>query len=232
MNWYKISQIIDPLDDPNNYTGSLRDDIFELVKDEISLTKVCNQYKTSFNKVQFDNNQIIYVVKYGKPMQWLILTELDNPLSSTAENWLADINPEHYINIPNTFWNEVGVGSRVYHGTPEENIPNIMKEGLLPMNKTRGISNRSTGSGIFTSYSPEYAREYYGKVIEINIENMKRDGYMPEVEQETPISEAESKRSIAWKLGIKDYVPDVEDGISNDTVVFYQVIPPKYLKVL
>ena len=63
---------------------------------------------------------------------------------------------------------------------------------------------------------------------------MKQDGYMPMVGMEEPIEEQELEEALAHKIGLEDYYSEIEssDGLSPDTVIFYGVIPPKYLRVI
>jgi len=223
-------------DDPNNYTGNLRDDIFEMVVDESSLQRVCQQYRTTYNKVTFDTGvSPVYVIEYGDESKWLVLDELNNPLASDISEWISDADASRYIGETNShddFWGSVTAGSKVYHGTSEENVESILSEGLSPRSETRGLSNRYTGDAVFTSPEAEIAASYYDVVFEINVGQMKADGYMPRAAMEEPIEEAEAKRALAWKMGIEDYVTDVEDGMDPGTVVLFGPIPPKYLRKL
>ena len=107
----------------------------------------------------------------------------------------------------------------------------IMRDGLNPMNETRGISNKSTGSAVFTSDNPEDT-DSYGVAIEINVGAMQADGYMPYVTQEEPVEEKNAKERMANMVGLEDFNWEVEGGIYETTYIFHDAIPAKYLRVL
>jgi len=141
---------------------------------------------------------------------------------------LTDIFPKSDERFNDDFWD---YPAPLYHNTTEGNVEDIEAEGLLPMDKTRGISNRSTGSAVFTTSDPdESSMGSYGPVAyEIDTPAMKKDGYKPFVSQEEPIMEAELQSALASLLGMDDFYPDIEQGLSHYTVVVFGAIPPKYL---
>jgi len=141
-----------------------------------------------------------------------------------------DYYPEQDFN--EEFWRGVYPGYKVYHGTTEENLPDIQQHGLEPRDKTRGISNRSTGSGVFTSDNVETAQYSYDIVLEIDVGQMKQDGYMPVVGMEDPVEESELEGALAHAIGIEDYDAEHEQGLDPGTVIFRDVILPKYLRVV
>ena len=100
------------------------------------------------------------------------------------------------------------------------------------MNKTRGISNRSTGAAVFTSDVPPIAG--YEVVLEIDIGQMKADGKQLSVSKEEPLEEEDAKEALAHKLGIENYYGESysSDGLDHGTVIFYGSIPPQYIRVL
>ena len=162
----------------------------------------------------------------------------DNAISE-AHEWLSDQviygRVEDYItskDFNKEFWDEIDNDFFVYHGTSEERLNNILKNGLQPRDETRGIANRSTGAGVFTSSEPETPQNYYDIVLEINIGLMKRDEYMPNVSMEEPLQEAIAEEALASLIGIKDYYAEREQGLDEGTIIFYGGIPPKYIKVL
>ena len=125
----------------------------------------------------------------------------------------------------------------VYHATHEENVESIQREGLRPENQSRGISNRTMPAGVFTTDSPETVASYGTALFEVDIASMKRDGYMPEVVQEEPVSEARQKGMIARMCGDDDYEGEVlndlyQEGLWEGTVVFTQGVPPRYLRLV
>jgi hypothetical protein len=167
----------------------------------------------------------------------------DSPIIKEATEWIwsiLDSQLDQYIGEDNEdfnekFWKDVCTpygNNKLYHATRSKNINEIKARGLLKMNKSRGINNKSTGNAVFTSLD-ETAIDSYGEIIiKINMCQMKKDGYMPEVSMEKPIEEAKLRNQLAWKIGIEEF--DAIDGYSSDglfetTVVIYGDIPPKYL---
>jgi len=176
------------------------------------------------------------VLRYALDGQIYVIDDFDYVSPKEAWRWLWDLSDwdlESYVTLPefhDEFWKS---GGKVYHSTSEENWELIQQEGALQlMDKTRGLSNRGTGHAIFTSLQPEQT-EFYGDVLlEIDAGKMIADGYTPRVEREGPINEYEMQRAIAHKLGLNPediYDESSSDGISEDTVVFFQPIPLKYI---
>jgi len=127
-------------------------------------------------------------------------------------------------------WEDVGVA---YHATPLRNAEKIELKGIMPMNESRGISNRSTPSAVFMSENIDEMDTYGEALFEIDLAAMRNDGYMPTLEREEPVSESEARMSIARRLGVDDtdmYAYESWDGIAEDTLVLYGDIPRKYLK--
>ena len=153
-----------------------------------------------------------------------------------AHEWVRDQEPFHYLELQEeNFWNNVPKSGYVlYHGTTEENIDSIKINGLEVRDETRGISNRNTSSGVFTSGDLSTA-QYYDVVVEIDISAMKQDGYTPRVGQEEPIEEGRYKAVLANYIGLHDYIDDESiyssDGLRDDNVIFYDLIPHKYLTI-
>lgn len=174
------------------------------------------------------NNELLVIDDFAYPA--LTIKE--------ANEWINDLSDsdfDFYIDFPSkneVFWESVSDNYTLYHGTNKQNVSDIMKHGLKPRSQSRGLSNRGDGPGVYTSAEYETAAYYYDVVIEIDVGGMKNDGYTPSVRSEGPVEEAEKRSAIAWKIGLKDYRFDVEEGIAEDTIVFEDVIPPKYLKVV
>jgi len=102
------------------------------------------------------------------------------------------------------------------------------------MNKSRGLTNRGVLSAVFTSseYEELFGSGSYGKAIfEINMSQMKQDGYTPNVSQEPEIEEYNNKMLLGRKLGGYDYEPylDISSDMSMNTVIIHGSIPPKYI---
>lgn len=132
------------------------------------------------------------------------------------------------------FWERPEV---LFHATPRENVENIRKEGLKAMHKSRGFSNKNIHAAVFTSTSPEWITIHYGPVVvTIRTDLMKKDGFMPYVTKEPNHTEAEvidfiAGKIKAWEPGTKDLSNAYSEGTTEDTVIVYASIPPKYLEI-
>lgn len=159
-----------------------------------------------------------------------------------ASRWLEDISfhnrqSEYFLEDPEEKFNKDfwSFPAAVFHGTVREHLPSILKNGLTVQNLTRGITNKSVGSAIFTSTDSEKVESYTdagGAVLKINTPQMKKDGYMPFVSGEPEIIEKEYMGSIAYLIGIEYETDPVDSGMDTDTVIFNQDIPLKYISVL
>jgi hypothetical protein len=127
----------------------------------------------------------------------------------------------------------------LYHGTPKENVEKIQQEGLKMQHKSRGLSNRHISRAIFTEQEPEYCQCHYGpEVFQIDTITMKQDGFMPRVEKEPNHVEADVINFLAHKIGAwdeqgdRDWANSQSEGTTENTIILYANIPPKYLKLL
>jgi len=225
MNWYKIAQI------------SQLEEKLENVQGIPAITHMLNQYGLQYYTIQFPEDTIIKTNVNGtdliipdpsfpsleEPLQWIY---------NLSDNDLYSYIPPNDYNID--FWKDNNI-STLYHGTDSININTIMQEGLNPSNKTRGINNKSTPSAIFTTTEMDTLGSYGDTLIEINVHQMRLDGFNHTVSLETPIEEAQTRQQLADKLGIQNtnFVSDYySEGLFETTVIFYDTIPPKYLKIL
>ena len=130
----------------------------------------------------------------------------------------------------------------LYHCTTPENYELIRVTGLRPRKERRGaISNRHVGPAVFTCIEEEvsFFKSYYGPiVIEINTKQMRADGLTPYVEQEPDWATARMIEFVLRKMGKSEeeseaarYV-DSSDQNTEGTVIFYETIPVKYLKLV
>lgn len=224
---------------PNNNewkpSGNLANDL-ENVKNAQQVYIVLDAYKNSgveYEEIVFSSGEKILKVYQGKN---IFLVEPEYPRLQDPREWLGNVNNVwDYVNnrdFNKEYWEDIGNGSVVYHGTRKDNLNSILQNGLNPRDETRGIANRSTGSAVFTSDNPDTPSNYYDIVLEINVGQMKSDGYMPEVSLEEPVEEAKGYELLAWKIGLDDYFHDVEQGLDEGTVIFYGTIPAKYIKVI
>jgi hypothetical protein len=255
MNWYRISQQMsfpfakEVEEDPQywdkrpnsqqstlTYNDSFKD-LMEEVNSEQELVNIFRHFKISYEKVMFKNNDWVYSYQIGK--EYFVIDS--GFYIKNAYDWIRDIvNSSEifdiidYTDFNKNFWDEVYDGYVLYHATTDENWESIKNNGLEPRDQTRGISNRDMGSAVFTSDNYESLSAYGDIIIQIDVGQMKKDGYMPTAVQESPVEEAEIERSLAWRLGIRDYEPEIDssDGIWEDTIAFYGHIPAKYLKLV
>jgi hypothetical protein len=165
------------------------------------------------------------------------------PYPKEKEKWLYDTDAMRLVNtltdmveeqFNNRFWMYPEL---LYHGTPKENVPLIKLEGLKMRHLSRGLSNRHISAAVFTAQSPEFCMQSYGpEVFEINTIQMKADGFMPFVTKEPNHTEADVINFIAKKIKAwddeKDLANSYSEGTTDDTVIIYSNIPPKYLTLL
>ena len=228
-NWYKKSQD-SGLKDINEIKEKIVFGDYEgkedLLIDDLSLSGI------EFNVIDFKNKRIITIENGNFILDansWKIVESLE---------WLSDLTEyemEEMLDFKEyDFWDdEVYDGLFCYHATNNENLSDIMKNGLEPRNLTRGITNKNTPSGVFTSLNEDDIDSYGDVIISINVGDMKKDGYTPNVDREEGVSEKDMKQAISHKLGIEYYDDDNSwDGISSETVIFFNHIPSKYLKVV
>jgi len=247
MNWYKLSQQRSfPFmeGDLTGYQSKMPewdswwdknscDNVIERIEEAQDKSELIKILDLCADNYELINNKIYSIVLDDKHYI------LDGNSIQEAEGWLSDQviygRVEDYItskDFNKEFWEEIDNDFFVYHGTSEERVDDILKNGLQPRDETRGIANRGTGAGVFTSSESETPQSYYDIVLEINIGLMKRDGYMPNVSMEEPLQEAIAEEALASLIGIKDYYAEREQGLDEGTIIFYGGIPPKYIKVL
>lgn len=136
-----------------------------------------------------------------------------------AEEWSPEIEPD----IP----------SVVYHGTPKENVEDILREGFECRSDSRGISNRGVGCAVFTT-SEESEAEEYGEVLRIDIGAMERDGVLPRISQEPEVEYYNACDAFASRFGLylgDSVFYDVEQGMSPNTFILHGPVPPEYIKL-
>lgn len=209
------------------------------------ILSILRKFNIKWKEFKFANNNNVIAIyfngknKFNSDKDVYVIGDPDWPDLENARYWLDkmyDHEVESYMPSEDSnekFWKQVGNGSFLYHATSSEYVEDIMKHGLRPMDKTRGISNRSTGSAVFTSDNPDDISSYGDYIFSINVGQMKADGYMPNVEQEGPISIALQKKQIADIIGLQNYYPADEynsEGLYESTYIIFGKIPPKYLK--
>lgn len=204
-----------------------------------AIENILNKYGFEWEKIQFPND-IIIKITIDKKVYIIPDPNFDSRIEDSHEWLYSMFDNELYSLIPpsdfeKTFWNEIRPGYKLYHGTSSENIESIMTDGLQPRDRTRGINNRGTGLAVFTSDDPDHLDSYGDTILEIDVGHMKSDGFTPAVSKETPLEEADTREALAHRLGIYDIDFKSEynsEGLFDNTVIFYNSIPPKYLKVM
>jgi len=247
MNWYKKAQESQedlpffkdipkrkstPIEQTEQYqqllekTPSVLQDLLDNCSNLKEAIKILKLYKFKF-KIMKD-----VIIVYIDNKTYII----DDALTmKDAVEWVWSLYDRYlddyidYKDFNQEFWKNPDY---VYHATTPESWQVIKKEGLLKKDRSRGINNRSTGSAIFTSYDIEEINSYGNIVIEINTPLMKSEGYMPTVSKEIPIVEYEKREALAHLIGLEDFSSDIEHGISPSTVIFYDNIPVKYLRLV
>jgi hypothetical protein len=155
-----------------------------------------------------------------------------------ANEWISGISDHElgnyvgYRDFNAEFWGDAD-GLILYHATDPKNVRSVLERGLNPSSRTRALSNRGMGSAVFSSPNPEAVSSYGDAVFSINVGAMKADGYMPQVSQEEPFEDEEMRSALAYKIGV-DYEVSSEyhsEGLSEDTIAFFDTIPPKYLRL-
>jgi len=157
------------------------------------------------------------------------------------DSYLDDIAEKfgYEDNFNEMFWK---FPQTLYHCTPEENKDSIIKYGIGMKNKTRGFSsNRHIGAAIFTTSEEgevSSLQNSYGPVVfSINTPQMKKDNYIPTVEQEPDWAKSEKISFVLKKLGYSEEETessrfvDSSEGTSPYTVIVYGQIPSKYLSI-
>jgi len=220
-----------------------------------NLTTILKKHGTNYKIVEFKNVPVdiradpVIVFETNKAVKHWGQKQTKLKVIDVGDNWprpidvcewitnISEVNLYGYLperDKNKEFWSGVFTGYTVYHGTEADRITDIMKNGLEPRSESRGITNRWDGAGVYTSADPQTADQSYEVVIEINVSAMKADGYMPQVRGESPITENEMRNALAQLLGAEYCYFEVSsfDGLAEDTLVFKNTIPPKYLRVL
>jgi len=182
-------------------------------------------------RVELGDGSEVWTLRDGKDL-WVIW---EDGGWNIKEDWefidgadLEGMYPEEVERFNREFWESP---STLYHNTTEENADGIEEDGLEARDMSRGLTNRDTGAAVFTTSNPDEAvYGSYGPVtFEIDTDAMRRDGYKPFVAQEGPVLEYELQGALAHALG-STWQPEIEQGLSFDTVVVFGDIPAKYLE--
>jgi len=173
----------------------------------------------------WDDNIIDPEMPYVKEKRrWIYDSEGQRLISRLTDAWEEKFNAR--------FWEHPEI---LFHATPTENVEAIKREGLKLQHKSRGMANRHIRGAVFTSTESDWITHSYGpSVITINTRLMKADGFMPHVGKEPNHVEGEVTDFVAgkigaWEEGHHDLSNARSEGTTDDTVIVYSAIPPKYL---
>lgn len=258
MNWYKLSQNYQPElfsedilnnlgtfphkeeEQYLNYSGKMKDDI-EDAENFDQCEKIAKYYGYNYDRIKLEDDSEILTIFKGK--EFYIIEDEGFITLENAQEWidnLTDWQVENYV-IPEDYqlendniWKQISGDFFVYHGTYEDKVDNINKNGIKAKSESRGISNRDIGDAVFVSEDADVAFEHYPRVFQINIGKMKQDGYMPRISRETPLERSEIRQSLANKIGFYDYREEeyYSEGYDYGTMVIYGDIPKKYIKLI
>jgi len=213
-------------------------------QDELEDTKGLQQIMALLQKWRAtDVRQAPYLTKpvllFNMDGEIYVIDDFQFPTPQTAEEFVTERQwkndaweylPER--NFSQQFWSSVGQGSMVFHGTTKDNWESIQNDGFIGCRaQTRGMSNKKIGCVVFTSLSYESTIYHYDIALEINLGAMKSDGYMPEVAQEPDVEAAAMLGSIAHAIDLEDWSAEIEQGMDEETVIFYGNIPTQYVQL-
>jgi hypothetical protein len=234
MDWYKSAQ-------EETFSGYFDDDIEESESTQ-RIINILNHYGKTFEIVKFheaspvlvfDNDQLIDDFNKDGSLQGFGVSIKD------TNEWLSDISDLEiysYIASPeeDPFWDTVGDNYKVYHGTTSDRLNSLVHEGIEPRSESRGLSNKWTPSGVFTSPDYETADRDYDAIVEIDVGKMKSMGAVPEVGGEDPLEGYHKKEALAHMIGVENYYDEQIDGdmLSDDTLVFFGMIPSECVTVI
>ncbi len=195
-----------------------------------------DKYGIEHDTHQFPTGKQVMTIETSKK---IIVDQTTNGLWhwDEVQEWLdhaeQDIN-EYYPEKDESeeFWDNIGTGYKVYHGTYEDRIRDIIRGGIESRDETRGLENRGTGAAVFASLTIDEATPHYPHVVSIDLGAMKEAGYMPRLGMETPIEEHQLRQSLAYGIGEDEYYEDIEQGLSGETVVIYGDIPPQFIELV
>lgn len=179
-------------------------------------------------------------VQVGTATVWLVgeqVVEVDDGDASVEDlsTWLFKIDPESFFPTAESGFNDEfwKYPQTLYHATDDSNIKGILRTGLGAASRTRGLTNRSVGAAVFTTteYDELVLGSYGDAIFEILTSTMAKDGYTPRVSQEPDVLQSRLRNDIGRRFG-EDHVSDPEVGMSENTIIVYGSIPPKYLRLL
>ena len=227
----RIDEVIDNLTEEDGINELLIESLFKLKKIPYKIIEMVDNSKSLVFNI---NNEAKMISEFEYPVMIADVKELI--MNGVSQESIEDIVPkgrEYLLKLDEefnkNFWESP---SEVYHGTDEENVEDILNDGINARSVTRGISNRSVNNAVFASSDIETAQYFYDKVFEINTSDMKSDGYTPFVYQEPDIYEKNLAEALADLYDIENFHYDIEQGMDEGTIIFDGNIPPKYVELM
>ena len=227
----RIDKVIDNLTEEDGINELLIESLFKLKKIPYKIIEMVDNSKSLVFNI---NNEAKMISEFEYPVMIADVKELI--MNGVSQESIEDIVPkgrEYLLKLDEefnkNFWESP---SEVYHGTDEENVEDILNDGINARSVTRGISNRSVNNAVFASSDIETAQYFYDKVFEINTSDMKSDGYTPFVYQEPDIYEKNLAEALADLYDIENFHYDIEQGMDEGTIIFDGNIPPKYVELM
>ena len=231
MSWLSIAMDVSAIEDSIEECDG---------KDEVE--KVLRDAGLEWNEKKFSNGETFLIVEMGGRKAMI---DPDFPRVVDAEEWVSSLYSwklSQYvepIDFNAEFWGGNAFVPELYHGMRAFDTEPVLRDGLLPHNETRGISNRGTGSAVFATEDEDVAASHGSVVFAINTAAMRSDGYTPLVARENPIEEEEMRDRLAWSLDLVNSGWEntrldelSSDGIFGTTVIIFGAVPPKYLRIV
>lgn len=210
-----INDIKEKIDDADN-----KEDILKII-DEYNIKK------TSLKDIYLIDDEYIMIYDGND-----IYADIEKII-----NWIYDVDIDEYkklfkYNFNRDFWSSPDI---LYHATNDANVKSILQKGLLRSNSTRGSYNKNVGLAIFTVNNIDLLKNgsYGENIFEINSLMMKNDGFMPFVSEEPTVEEYNIRTLILNKLGLSEseYL-SFDNEYYIETIIIYDDVPKKYLKLL
>ena len=221
---------IDDIDSIDEYLSDYPNDAFKLIQIILKKSGVDSTTKELVDgDVLILYNNIILNFSNGRFLSAYSKKSFYDRIVDDPDSYLPKGFPDLEEKFNDEFWDGP---VELYHATTEDNVADIQSDGLVPMSSTRGISNRSVGSAVFTSINPDVIDSYGDNVFRIDTTAMKRDGYTPYVSQEPVFPESEKINALLHIYDIEEtHEISSYDGMDPDTVIVYGKIPSKYLEL-
>jgi len=186
--------------------------IINTLLESTNLNKTLERHKEEFRKEREEWDTTLY--------------EYVDGLDDEELEELVPVVYSHHFGNPKTY------RDIVYHQTTQDNWNDIKTQGINPSNKTRGVSNRGTGSAVFTSSEIDEMNSYGDVTIQIDLSKV------PDIETslEEPIEEVYRKNQVMHMMDPESepyqFYVDSSDGLQDTTLVVYGHIPNNAIELV